>query len=378
MSTPTIVVVGSLNTDLITRTTRFPNPGETLTAGSFSTDSGGKGANQAVACARLSRSKPKPPSGSRPSCDTEPSLATTSGQTTTTTASPSFNATEPIAANVRMIGAVGSDEFGTRLKDGLETNGVHVNDIRVIEGETTGTAVIIVEESTGENRILITPGANSHVVPSSLPESLFTVPPLPSLIILQLEIPLATVVHIIASAKRTGVPVLLNPAPAVELPVEVYKGLEHLVLNETEAEILAGMEKTSAAERGGEGGGGLQETCAHFHTLGVRNVILTLGGEGVYWSSSSSPSSSSTPQEQQQQQHIPASHVDRVIDTTAAGDTFVGAYAVVVATGRGVERAVRWANRAAARTVQREGAQGAIPWADEVHLWWGVEKPASG
>ncbi|KAL8901521.1 MAG: hypothetical protein Q9207_005164, partial [Kuettlingeria erythrocarpa] len=335
MSIPTIVVIGSLNTDLITRTIRFPNPGETLTASSFSTGSGGKGANQAVACARLSRSKPKPPSGSRPpACDTASSQATPGQTTTTTTASATFNATEPTtaAANVRMIGAVGSDKFGTRLKDGLESNGVHVDDIRVIEGETTGTAVIIVDESTGENRILITPGANSRVVPSSLPESLFTAPPLPSLVILQLEIPLPTVVHVITSAKRKGVPVLLNPAPAVELPGEVYAGLEHLVLNETEAQILAGMEKTLAVvERGGGGcGAGLRETCMHFHGLGVRNVILTLGGEGVYWSSSSTPSFSSTssssmPQEQQQQQqqqqHIPASRVDRVVDTTAAGDT---------------------------------------------------------
>lgn len=352
MSIPTITVIGSLNTDLITRTDRFPNPGETLTANSFSTGSGGKGANQAVACARLSRSKPGPSAASRASSN---SLASSNPSKTI----PFHQIGAKPSVHVCMIGAVGDDEFGNRLKDGLESNGIHTTDVRVIEGETTGTAVIIVEEATGENSILITPGANAHVVPSTLPDSLFT-PPLPSLIILQLEIPIPTVIHIIRTAQQKGMPVLLNPAPAVELPAEVYAGLEHLVLNQTEAQTLAAGMKGSST--GDDDDGRLNDICTHFHTLGVQNVILTLGGEGVYWRSSSSSIAS------EGGQHVPAAHVERVVDTTAAGDTFVGAYAVGVATGQGVGPAVRWANKAAARTVEKEGAQGAIPWRDEVGL----------
>ncbi|KAL8760862.1 MAG: hypothetical protein Q9184_002972 [Pyrenodesmia sp. 2 TL-2023] len=356
MSTPTITVIGSLNTDLITRTNRFPNPGETLTANSFSTGSGGKGANQAVACARLSRSTPSSLNATRSqSTSTGPSLLPIglSASSHTPNAEPSVH--------VRMVGAVGDDEFGTRLKDGLESNGIHTGDVRVIEGETTGTAVVIVEEATGENRILITPGANAHVVPSTLPDSLFT-PPLPSLLILQLEIPILTVIHIITTARQKGIPVLLNPAPAVELPKEVYAGLEHLVLNQTEAQTLAaGIEISSTRDNDD---GRLHDICTHFHRLGVQNVILTLGGEGVYWRSSTASEGT--------QRRVPAERVEKVVDTTAAGDTFVGAYAVGVATGQGVGRAVLWANKAAARTVEEEGAQHAIPWRDDVSLpkWW--------
>ncbi|KAL8987535.1 MAG: hypothetical protein Q9177_003261, partial [Variospora cf. flavescens] len=219
MPTPTITIIGSLNTDLITRTPRLPHPGETLTATSFSTGCGGKGCNQAVACARLSRSSSSPSSGDAPS------LITT-----------------------RMLGAVGGDdEFGGALIKGLQRNGVDASDVSVVKGQRTGVAVIVVEEDTGENRILLTPGANFSVMPGSLPEDLFLEgkkeekKEKPALVILQLEIPLETVVHVMKRARANGVPVLLNPAPAPpaegkkRLPVDVFMGLEHLVLNETEA-----------------------------------------------------------------------------------------------------------------------------------------------
>ncbi|KAI4131374.1 MAG: hypothetical protein LQ338_001259 [Usnochroma carphineum] len=323
MSLPTVTVIGSLNTDLITRTTRLPKPGETLTSTSFSTGCGGKGANQAVACARLSRS---------------------------------MNNISSPSVNVRMVGAVGEDTFGKDLVTELESNGIDASGVRLAAREKTGTAVVIVEEDTGENRILINPGANYSVLPSTFSPSLFSASSLPSLIILQLEILVHTVVHVIHAAKEAGVPVLLNPAPAVGLPSEIYSGMEHLILNETEAQLLAEIGAQSLQEDGR-----LHDACEYFLTRGVRNVVITMGADGVYWKSKNHAVVGNTAM-----QHVTAAKVEKVVDTTAAGDTFVGAYAVGISSGMSVDEAVRWANQAAAKTVEKEGAQDAIPWRDEV------------
>ncbi|KAL9622529.1 MAG: hypothetical protein Q9204_008022 [Flavoplaca sp. TL-2023a] len=282
-----------------------------------------------------------------------------------------------------MTGAVGSDFFGTYLLDSLKSNGVDITSISQTHDTKSGTAVIIVEESSGENRILITPGANGSVSPESIRPSLQS---LPELIILQLEIPLSTVVSIIELAKDKGVDVLLNPAPAVpNLPRDVYKGLQHLIMNETEAAILSSSlsNETPASDEMGKGDGvratdpsdNMQDLCNRFHTLGVTNVIITLGAKGVYYSSRHDADGAG------ESGLVPAAKVETVVDTTAAGDTFVGAYAVAVVGGgrmeggKGlserfegvkVEEAVRWANRAAAKTVEREGSMGSIPWGDEV------------
>ncbi|KAL8998601.1 MAG: hypothetical protein Q9169_002352 [Polycauliona sp. 2 TL-2023] len=402
MAPKTIHVIGSLNIDLITRTPRHPSPGETLTATSFNYGPGGKGANQAVACARLSRSNPK----------TQPESSSSSNSIAS-----SDDAEDKVDIKVEMIGAIGSDFFGDYILDELKASGVGVGGVRRLGGEKTGTAVVVVEEGTGENRILITGGANASVLPASLasylrPSSNPTSDSRPSnpdldldserrankpdLIILQLEIPLLTVISIIASAKQAGIDVLLNPAPAVQgIPRDVFRGLGHLIMNESEAGILvaglgddddgAGDEKGDRNNeeggkkegKDGEGGKHWQGVCDRFHGLGVRNVVITLGSHGVYFSSSSSSTSSSsapsasTTNLPSTGQHIPAAPVEKVIDTTAAGDTFVGAYAVHILGGgkggeKGVEEAVKWANRAAARTVEREGAMGSIPWGDEV------------
>ena len=313
MTAKTVAIIGSLNLDLITRTSRLPTPGETLHGISFSTGSGGKGANQAVACARLSRSK---------------------------------SYTSESAINVRMIGAVGSDSFGRDLISGLQRNAIDVSGVKIVEGWKTGVAVIVVEEASGENRIILNPGANFSITPDqfgSLPT------PLPSLVVLQLEIPLETVVQILRVAKKLKIPTLLNLAPANILPNDVYHGLSHLILNETEAEYLAGQhgQTVSVSQE-------LPRTCDLFHHLGVTNVIITLGKDGVFYSNGDT------------KDRLPASPVSRVIDTTAAGDTFVGAYAVCVADDRPVSEAVGLANVAAAAAVEKEGAQDAIPWLEEV------------
>ena len=321
MAKPNITIIGSLNTDLITRTSRIPAAGETLISSSYDTGCGGKGANQAVACARLSRAK-----GAK---------------------------AEEAGCTVNMIGAVGDDMFGRDLINGLANNGIGVDGVRVKQGEKSGVAVIIVEEESGENRILMSPNANYALRPSdfqTLPD------PLPDLIILQLEIPLATVLHVLNLAREKNMEVLLNPAPAVKLPREAYAAINHLIVNETEADIIT---DTTGQEHSWVCWGKHVERLVD---LGVCHVLITLGAQGVIYLHT----------ERQCVLRVLGEKV-AVVDSTAAGDTFVGAYAATLVE-RGKERRdyvfmkflVALANEAAAKTVQREGAQGAIPWRDEV------------
>lgn len=211
MATKRIAVIGSLNADLVTITPRIPIGGETLTASSFSTGPGGKGANQAVACSRLSRPNPY-----------------------------SKSATTSDIIEVRMVGAVGKDEFGPMLLKSMEESCIDTDSINVVEGTPTGVAVIIVEEGSGENRIMLNPGANYSLRPEDFLHSKDLGSPLPDLIVLQLEIPLNTVLQILKTSKEAGIDVLLNPAPAVKLPEEVYSAVTHLIVNESEAAILSG------------------------------------------------------------------------------------------------------------------------------------------
>ncbi|PVH84850.1 ribokinase [Cadophora sp. DSE1049] len=315
---PLIHIIGSLNTDLTTYTPRIPSGGETLHATSFQTSSGGKGGNQAVACAKLSRTR-------------------------TLT-----NAT----ATIRMIGAVGSDAHGHALLADLQSAGVETSGVVVRSDVETGVAVILVEEGSGENRILLTAGANASLMPAQFEGSLGEESGgrAPDLVILQLEIPVKSTVSILTTARERGVDVLLNPAPAVQLPDAAYVGLKHLVLNETEAVVLSGC--VAEALESEETLPGVADV---FHRRGVTNVIITLGGKGVFFSG-----------EGGEKGLVRAKKVE-VVDTTAAGDTFVGAYALEVVKGRvGIESAVRRANDAAARTIGRRGAQKSIPWADEL------------
>ncbi|KAL9116954.1 MAG: hypothetical protein Q9187_006514 [Circinaria calcarea] len=331
-----ILIIGSLNTDLTTLTPRLPRAGETLTATSFRTGCGGKGANQAVACARASRRRPPPPADPR------------------NVSNSSSHDSDDVNVQVSMVGAVGSDTYGTQLLNELSGNGIDVSGISVHENVPTGVAVIIVESSTGENRILVIPGANALVTFDNL------VPPLPELVVLQLEIPLQIVLAVMRAARQQGVDVLLNPAPAVELPVEALQGLGHLVMNESEASILSGGVPDSEEA---DSDMALQSALRKFSDLAVQQTIITLGAEGVAYSTGQGSFA-----------RLAAEEVDKVIDTTAAGDTFVGTYAVEVVKwkreqGEGtfdLRKAVGKANRAAARTVQRKGAMESIPWVDEV------------
>ncbi|KUJ20804.1 ribokinase [Mollisia scopiformis] len=311
---PVIAVIGSLNADLTTYTSRIPSGGETLHANSFKVGSGGKGGNQTCACAKLSRTSKDIQNGS---------------------------------AIIKIFGAVGNDAHGSMILHDLQASGVDTSGVSMKDGVETGVAVILVEEESGENRILLSAGANYSLQPSQF--SLLPLP-LPSLIILQLEIPVPTTLEILRTARTQNMEVLLNPAPAIPLPEEAYVGLAHLVVNETEAVILSGCSPGDIEDEKK-----LPDVARIFHGRGVKNVIITLGGRGVFFSSGEGNNGL-----------LKARKVE-VVDTTAAGDTFVGAYALEVVKGEfDIKSAVERANMAAAKTIGKRGAQSSIPWADEL------------
>jgi ribokinase len=301
---------------------RHPLPGETLIASNFSTFPGGKGANQAVACARLSRRR----------------------------------ILQDASVTVMMAGAVGEDAHGTVLMESLKSYGVDVSEVVRNEARsefsTTGSTVVMVDQQTGQNRILFSPGANASVRPSRIAE---IVKQGPALLIMQLEIPFEAGLQACRTAKAAGIPVLLNPAPAAALPDEVYDGLTHLILNETEIALLA---KVSEADL--EDMSTVERVAASVLAKGVQNLVVTLGGRGAYYACANG-----------RHGHVPALKVD-VVDTTAAGDTFIGMYSVlaVEASSRSekfnVAAAVRQSIVASSRTVARKGAQVSIPWKDEL------------
>ncbi|KAH7149968.1 Ribokinase-like protein [Dactylonectria estremocensis] len=313
---PRITILGSLNMDLVSYVPHHPLPGETLTSNYFTTSPGGKGANQAVACGKLSRASDL----SHPS------------------------------ATVSMIGAIGADPYGTLLLDSLRSYGVSGDAVAVRKDHKTGLAIIVVDEPSGQNRIIVSPEANH----SLRPEDFKTLPdPRPDLLIMQLEIPFDTVMQALKAAKTAGVPVLLNPAPAQELPQDAYDGLAHLVVNETEAAILSGCAESELDHLAG-----LVRVGSVFLERGVENIIITLGGRGVYFANKAGKS------------ELLAATKTSVVDTTAAGDTFVGSYALAVVAAKGgvfdIDAAIKAANKAAAITVARKGAQISIPWRDEL------------
>ena len=340
-----ITVIGSLNTDMVTVASRMPSAGETLRASSFNVGWGGKGANQAVAAARLSRSNPK---------------------------NDNFEAMLwGGIIRVRMIGAVGVDPFALPLLKSMEEDGVDVTGVKQLTGESTGAATILVEESTGENRILFTPGANFALKPTDnlLPEDGYG-----DVVVFQLETPLELVLHHMQHAKASGAQVILNPAPASALPDSAFPNITHLILNETEIEILSQLPPGSIGNAFKEfQESELNRLARKFIEKGISTIVVTLGAKGAFYQTASRLKSGSPGK------HLPALKVN-VVDTTAAGDTFIGAFAVYMAAAapqKGtptsgnledelIDNAIAFAIRASARTVEKAGAQKAIPWLDEV------------
>ncbi|KAF8420458.1 Ribokinase-like protein [Tirmania nivea] len=319
---PTILVIGSLNMDLVAHTPRIPAGGETLLAHTygFHTGNGGKGANQAVAIARLG--------GGIVRC--------------------------------AIVGMVGDDAFGEKLRGGLEKEGVDVSGVGVEEGKSSGVATILIEDN-GQNRILVSPGANFSLTPSHIPDLDTTSP---AMVVLQHEVPLDTISHAIKlySTPPTNTLVLLNPAPAVD-PATLashdidLSNVDFFIPNETEAGIsYAGHEAAGSITTVTEA---QRIAKSLLVDRGVRKaVIVTLGGQGVVAAYYNEDGEVLT-------EHVPAQKVN-VVDTTAAGDTFTGAFAVSYVEGRGVLESIKRGVEASARTVQKKGAQGSIPMRSEL------------
>ncbi len=298
---PKITVVGSLNMDLIVRAPHIPAPGETVTGRTFSTAAGGKGANQAVAAARL-------------------------------------------GAQVTMVGCVGDDAHGRALISGLQADGIRTDFVRVDGKAATGVALITVADS-GENSIVVSPGANHTLSPADVSAAEAAIGGA-DMVLLQLEIPLETVTAAVQMAKKHRVPVLLNPAPAHPLPDEVLASVTYFIPNETETALYCGFPVSD--DRGAEKAAGqLSERFGMemvVLTLGSRGALLHTGGQNIY---------------------VPPFSVSAV-DTTAAGDAFVGGFAVAITEGRAPVDAAQFASAVAALSVTKAGAQPSLPRRDAV------------
>lgn len=320
-----VVVLGSLNLDLVVRSPRWPQPGETLSGERFTMVPGGKGANQAVAAARLG-------------------LPTV------------------------MVGCVGDDAFGPVLRDALADGGVDTAGIRTVAGVASGVATITLVDD--ENQILIVPGANHHVGQDELsyferaiaPEIVADTPPprtatdnpqdpglpsapSPAIALLQLEIPLDIVAAAAEIAHRAGAVVILDPAPAQDLPDRLWPWIDYLTPNATEAAILTGQPVGDRAS-----------ATAAAQTLverGVKNAIVTLGDQGCVWAQGDPRGGVYTG-------WVPAFAVTAV-DTVGAGDAFNGGLAAAIAAGQPLTEAVRWAAAAGALCASHPGAQAAMP-----------------
>ncbi|WP_078833150.1 ribokinase [Pseudomonas extremaustralis] len=290
-----VVVVGSLNMDLVTRASRLPRAGETLVGQTFTTVPGGKGANQAVASARL-------------------------------------------GADVSMIGCVGADAYGIQLRDALLVEGIDCRAVSTVEG-SSGVALIVVDD-TSQNAIVIVAGSNGELTPASL-QAFDTVLQAANVIVCQLEVPMATVGYALKRGRELGKTVILNPAPAsAPLPAEWYASIDYLIPNESEAGALSGVTVDSLDSA--------RLAATRLIQAGAGKVIITLGPQGVLFSDGLVF------------EHLVAPKV-KAVDTTAAGDTFVGGFAAALANGESEAEAIRFGQVAAALSVTRAGAQPSIP-----------------
>jgi ribokinase len=286
-----ILVVGSINMDVVIRVPHIPTEGETIMASSVIYYGGGKGANQAITVGRL-------------------------------------------GGEVSMIGRIGADDYGKILYDNLVESGIHMQGVEYDADTPTGTAYINVSDS-GENNIVVYPGANSRLDPKQIQtyENLFDKA---DYCLIQMEIPLETIEHIVRVCKTKGVKILLNPAPAQTLQSTLLQGVHMIIPNESELHLLCPGPYT------------VEEKARNLYDLGVQNVVVTLGSKGCMLVNGEGI------------QHFAAIPV-KSVDTTAAGDSFIGGLAVALSENKEVEEAIRFAALVAGIAVSREGAQSSIP-----------------
>lgn len=296
-----ITVIGSLNMDLVVTADRLPIGGETIMGNGFSTIPGGKGANQAAAIARL-------------------------------------------GGNVHMIGRVGDDDFGQTLIRGLKHDGVNTEAIHVVENTSTGVALITVQAS-GENSIIVVAGANGKLTPADIEAEVERIGK-SDVLVAQLETPLDGIIQAFAMAKgleskESKVYTILNPAPARPLPEVLLANVDLLTPNESELALLSGKPVNHMDD--------VKEAAQVLFSRGVKEMVVTLGSEGAMYLN-----------HEGRTHHQPAFKV-KAVDTTAAGDSFTGALAVMLSEGKDIEEAMAFACKVGAITVQTLGAQSSLP-----------------
>lgn len=290
-----IVVVGSTNTDMVIKASHLPQPGETILGGTFFMSAGGKGANQAVAAARL-------------------------------------------GGTVAFIAKIGYDIFGKQSIDLFEKEGIDTTAIVRDKMEPSGVALITVDDE-GENCIVVAPGANAALDCSDIDNATEKIEKA-SLLLMQLEVPIPTVDYAASIAAEKKIKVILNPAPATKLSDELLKKISIITPNQKEAEMLTGIKVTDEVSA--------RQAAIFLRGKGIETVILTMGAAGAFLLHHDGSAM------------IPG-HKVHVVDTTAAGDVFNGAFAVAICEGKAVEDAVVFACKAAAISVSRLGAQASAP-----------------
>lgn len=297
-----ILVIGSSNTDMVIKTEHLPLPGETILGGKFLMNPGGKGANQAVAASRL-------------------------------------------GSKVTFITKRGNDLFGNQAVGLLMREGIDTQYVVKDNDLPSGVALITVDGS-GENSIVVAPGSNGNLLNDDIDVHVFD-PKIFSILLLQLEIPIQTVEYCAEMATKSGIRVILNPAPACPLSADLLANVWLITPNETEAESLSGI-KISDMES-------VEQAASALKAKGVKNVIITLGETGAYIKSDEFTGL------------VQGIKVEP-LDTTAAGDVFNGALAVAISEGQSLKDAVVFANRAASISVTRMGAQASAPFRNEIKL----------
>lgn len=304
--TKSIVVVGSINLDITVSALRHPRAGETVLGSGFDVFTGGKGANQAVAVARLGH------------C-------------------------------VHMIGRLGDDPFAPQLLEELNDVGVHTQAIATTSGPS-GFALIVIATDSSENRIIVVPGANNTLLPCDIEQNRDLIQNA-AVILTQLEIPLETTEALAKLTSRSDVPLIVDPAPARPLPAELLRAIDWITPNEGEAQIFTGSSTPPASETE------MREVAEYLMGMGPRNVVLKMGERGAYLATQDGVRTL-----------IPAFGV-RAVDTTAAGDAFNASFAVAMLRGSTPVDAARFAAAAAAISVTRRGAVPSMPTQAEVGLF---------
>lgn len=295
-----IVVIGSSNTDMVVKSKKIPSPGETILGGTFFMNPGGKGANQAVAAARLD-------------------------------------------GNVTFVTKTGNDVFGNQSKHIFKNEGIDISYLIRDPKNPSGIALIFVDES-GENSIVVAPGSNGTLDAYDIDDAVYGNDPT-DVFLMQLEIPVSTVEYIAQKVSGKGNRVILNPAPARQLSEDLFKSLFLITPNEIEAELLTGIKVTDVQSA--------EQVAVKLRAKGAQNVIITMGAAGAFLLT------------EKVSTMVPVVPV-KALDSTAAGDVFNGALAVAISEGNNLEDAVIFANKAAAISVTRMGAQASAPYRKEI------------